>query len=144
MKLSMDIEGREFDWFALDSTGEIGMFSTAGSCAVPESVLAHIEDHDAISETIPTPHLGTKQIWSDYASAGLWVFDWGYMGAPGPYQLVGSPFEEMTSELDSRIRSMPGLVRMQIAFRETSCVTTEMIKNAQPEGPGYGFQARRT
>jgi hypothetical protein len=140
----VDIEGCEFDWFALDSAGEIGVFSTAGSGFVPESVLAHVSEHDAINETILTPHVGTKQIWSDYASAGLWVFDWGYMGAPGPYQQVGSPSPEMTGDLAERIRSIPGLLRIGIAFRETRCVTVEMISSAQPEGPGYGSQARRT
>ena len=33
-----ELAGREFDWFAIDSDGNIGLFSTAGEGRIPETV----------------------------------------------------------------------------------------------------------
>lgn len=130
MMMKEDPEGREFNWFGVDDTGAIGMFATAGGGFIPESVLAHLEEHDAIADSIPTPHIGTKKIWDDYASVGLWVFDWGYMGAPGPYDIVHAPTVPMGQELVARILAIPDLLRFATPFAKTTSFTVEMIKTA--------------
>lgn len=61
-----EIEGREFDWFAIDSEGNIGLFSTAGEGAVPKLVIESYSEHDAISELLDSPNWGSSEVWSDY------------------------------------------------------------------------------
>lgn len=103
-----DLEGREFDWFAVDSNGNIGMFSTAGEGFIPEAVGPHIAEHDGLSADLPAPNTGSAQVWSDYAALGLYVFDWSLPG--GPYILRGIPASPMAGELRQRvfgIRNLP-------------------------------------
>ena len=144
LKGQMDTEGREFNWFAFDVTGEIVMFATAGSGFIPECVCADIAKHDAISDSIPIPHVGSLGIWDDYASVGLWVFDWGYMGAPGPYKFVRAPSRHAQHDLTSVILAMPTLPRFTFRFAETREITVEMIRNAQPANPPYPVSAADT
>jgi hypothetical protein len=101
------IQGREFDWFAIDGDGDIAMFSTAGEGFVPEEVLRHLSQHDGLSEEIPTPHTGQNEVWNDYAALGLYVFDWDLPG--GPYVLQASPSKPMTREFYFKVRSISEL-----------------------------------
>jgi len=39
------IEGSEFDWFAEDIEGNIGLFATAGEGAVPDVVVINFKEH---------------------------------------------------------------------------------------------------
>ncbi|MCP5244423.1 MAG: hypothetical protein H6937_00020, partial [Burkholderiales bacterium] len=66
-----ELEGREFDWFAIDSEGNIGLFSTAGEGTIPDSVVEAYSEHDHISEQLESPNWGNSDVWSDYAALGL-------------------------------------------------------------------------
>ena len=102
-----EIQGREFDWFAVDSDGNIAMFATAGAGFVPEEVLRHLSQHDSLAEEIPKPHIGTTQVWNDYAVLGLYVFDWDLPG--GPYVLEATPSKPMAREFHFKVRSISQL-----------------------------------
>jgi hypothetical protein len=83
-------EGFEFDWFAVDATGHVCHFSTAGSGPVPLSVLDRLDaaKTDALWSlgrrllTLPvigaaTGHLpGRIDDWLELARRGLFSFDW--------------------------------------------------------------------
>jgi len=71
-----ELVGREFDWFAIDCAGHFGMFSTAGFGPVPQAVSRHLGEHDAISDSIPSPSFGSADVWNDFAAVGLYVYDW--------------------------------------------------------------------
>lgn len=101
------IQGREFDWFAVDGDGNVAMFATAGEGFVPEEVMRHLSQHDNLSEEIPAPHTGTPEVWNDYAAIGLYVFDWDLPG--GPYVLQVSPSRPMTPEFHRKVRGISQL-----------------------------------
>lgn len=92
-------QGREFDWFALDSEGSVALFATAGEGFIPAEIASRISLHDAVSESLPAPHTGTAQVWSDYAAHGLFVFDWDLPG--GPYIRRAVP----TAPIDRGLRA---------------------------------------
>ncbi len=102
-----DIAGREFDWYAVDASGAMAVFATAGSGFVPPSVLADIESYDRISEAIDTPNWGSNLVWDDYANAGLFVFDWKLY--QGPYARLRVPHNSISERLLERLRSIDSL-----------------------------------
>lgn len=109
-----DLNGIEFDWFAKDSDGNLALFATAGEGFFPTSVEAHHTKHMSISESLPSPNIGTKSVWSDYAALGLYVFDWDLPG--GPYKLRATPMKQASSELVSDIEAVPQLPRFSGCF----------------------------
>lgn len=48
--------GFEFNWFAIDSSGVISLFSTAGYGEIPGSVMQHEQAHRALSEQLDLPN----------------------------------------------------------------------------------------
>ena len=75
MNEAKELEGIDFDWFAFDIEGNIGIFATVGRGAVPVDVLNSVEMHEKISSELHTPNWGNDAIWDDYAKSGLYVFD---------------------------------------------------------------------
>lgn len=71
-----ELQGREFDWYAIDSVGNFALFSTAGWGFIPAQVSRQFAQHDTVSESILSPRWGSKDAWKDYADLGLYVFDW--------------------------------------------------------------------
>ena len=115
-----DLRGIEFDWFASDSEGNLALFATAGEGFYPESVANHHVQHTSISEAIPTPHLGTPNIWEDYASLGLFVFDWALPG--GPYKKVASPKTTANKGLVATILAISDLPQFAVSFHNIHTV----------------------
>lgn len=111
-----ELEGREFDWFAIDSEGNIGLFSTAGEGAVPVAVIEAFSEHDNISEQLESPNWGSSEVWSDYAALGLYVYDWNLHG--GPYKRARVPSKVMSDELKTKLLSMGCLYSLPIKFTE--------------------------
>jgi hypothetical protein len=101
------LQGREFDWFAVDGDGNIAMFATAGEGFVPEEVIRHLSQHDSLSEEIPAPHTGTTQVFNDYAALGLYVFDWDLPS--GSYVLQASPSKPIARGFHRKVRSISQL-----------------------------------
>ncbi|GAA4345901.1 hypothetical protein GCM10023185_00030 [Hymenobacter saemangeumensis] len=71
-----DFWGMEFDWFATDATGDIGIFCFGGYGFIPKEVLLHHETHSKYANQIPLPHFGSLLVWHDYAEFGFYVYDW--------------------------------------------------------------------
>ena len=111
-----ELEGREFDWFAIDSEGNIGLFSTAGEGAIPSSVMEAYSEHDNVSEQLESPNWGNSEVWSDYAALGLYVYDWNLHG--GPYIRERKPSKVMNNELKKKLLSMGSLYSFPIKFTE--------------------------
>jgi hypothetical protein len=79
------IDGREFDWFAIDVDGSIGHFSSAGFGLVPIDILERFEEADVLPEQFlglpivgeAIGHLkGNIADWLEMARRGLYSFDW--------------------------------------------------------------------
>jgi len=91
-------EGREFDWFAIDSAGNLGHFSSAGFGPVPTCILERFAEADSLPEEIlrlpvigeATSHLsGNVTEWMEVARRGLYSFDWKH--STGPYHRAATP-----------------------------------------------------
>ncbi|MDF7815222.1 hypothetical protein [Hymenobacter sp. YC55] len=89
--------GLEFDWFAQDAEGNIGLFSTAGLGPVPRNVPPHFQDHDRAALSIDLPPTGSLAVWEDFARQGLYVFDW--QPHQGPYRKLKQPEGDMPAAL---------------------------------------------
>lgn len=109
-----DLKGIEFDWFAVDSEGNIAVFATAGEGFLPEGVAEHHEMHSAVAESLPASRVGTAEVWLDYADAGFYVFDWALPG--GPYKLCASPKCELKSAVKQQIVEVTQLPRFSGSF----------------------------
>jgi len=100
--LRSQIEGYEFDWFAIDAEGLVGHFATAGEGSVPKIVLEHIAEAESLAEELlrlpvigkATGHLpGNITDWLEMASRGLYSFDWQHSN--GAYRLAATPSSEL-------------------------------------------------
>lgn len=111
-----ELEGREFDWFAIDSEGNIGLFSTAGEGVIPSEVMEAYSEHDKISEQLESPNWGSSEVWSDYSALGLYVYDWSLHG--GPYKKERAPSKVMNTELKQKLLSLGSLHRFSVKFAE--------------------------
>jgi hypothetical protein len=109
-----EVQGREFDWFALDSEGNLALFATAGEGFIPAEVASFFPMHDAVSESLPAPHTGTAQVWSDYAAQGLFVFDWDLPG--GPYIRRAVPSWPLHGGLRARIMAIQNIPSLKGSF----------------------------
>ena len=118
--------GMEFDWFALDSAGNIGIFSFGGYGFIPEEVLAHHASHSHLADVIPLPHLGSLQIWQDFAEAGLFVYDWNEY--KGPYLRKAEPTKPIDAALKDRILQIEGLPILRHNFRDRAAVSITDLK----------------
>jgi hypothetical protein len=112
-----DIEGIEFDWFAIDQSGNVALFATAGAGFVPPYVFANREHYEEISEGIEASHWGSKEVWNDYATLGLYVYDWKLPN--GPYRQERKPSRELDAVLKARIENLPSLPQLSVAFSDS-------------------------
>lgn len=111
-----ELEGREFDWFAIDSEGNVGLFSTAGEGFIPDTVMNAYSEHDKISEQLESPNWGSSEVWSDYSKLGLYVYDWNLHG--GPYKQERAPSKAISEELKTKLLSMGSLYSFPVKFSE--------------------------
>lgn len=111
-----ELGGREFDWFAIDSEGNIGMFATGGHGKIPEQVIADYKSHDRVSEAVDSPNWGSENVWDDFAALGLYVFDWDLLD--GPYIIQRVPQSSMPDHLLKKILEIPSLVKLNVNFSE--------------------------
>jgi hypothetical protein len=109
-----EIEGREFDWYAVDSDRNIAIFTTAGEGSLPEEVLKNYKLHDEITDSLESPNWGSSEVWSDYSKLGLYVFDWDL--PEGPYKRERIPNTVVATELKSMI--LKAAVKFEIRFAD--------------------------
>jgi hypothetical protein len=134
-------EGYEFDWFAVDTAGHIGHFSTAGFGPVPLSILDSL-DHTQKDEVwllgeqllaLPvigraTGHLpGRIDDWLELARRGLFGFDWKHWS--GPYRRAATPSVPIEfAALPAKFQPLVGLVTLPgIRFAELESVRPEAL-----------------
>lgn len=120
-----ELEGREFDWYAIDSEGNIGLFSTAGEGTIPGTVMDSYSEHDDISEQLESPYWGNSEVWSDYATLGLYVYDWDLHG--GPYKRERVPSNVMSNELKTKLLSMVSLFNLSVSFEDLEEITSVQL-----------------
>lgn len=120
-----ELEGREFDWFAIDNEGNIGLFSTAGEGTIPGPVMEAYSEHDDISEQLESPNWGSSEVWSDYAVLGLYVYDWNLHG--GPYKRERKPSKVMSNELKTKLLSMGSLYSVPVKFSEIKEIASAQL-----------------
>ena len=87
-----DFHGLEFDWFAVDAEGFVGVFLSAGWGPVPDFVFAHFDAQRVIEQhlrppddTGPMAHLPE----GSPALAQIYLYDW--TATFGPYQREAVP-----------------------------------------------------
>lgn len=116
-----ELQGVEFDWFAIDQDGSVALFATAGFGPVPASVLAASEAHDAVGESIVITGFGTYEVWQSYAQAGLYVFDWS--DSEGSYVRVSEPSAGKEFKQARAVAAIPGLLQLPLLFSNTAVVS---------------------
>ncbi|WP_085297609.1 hypothetical protein [Cognaticolwellia mytili] len=118
-----EIEGREFDWYAIDSEGNFGLFSTAGEGFVPKYVLDIFSKHDDISNSLESPNWGSSDVFLDYSKLGFYVFDWDLPN--GPYKKQCEPLNQMDKRLKLRLLKLTESSKLNINFKESTVVFVE-------------------
>ena len=117
-----DQHERDFDWFCVDETGEIGHFTTAGFKRLPRSVERSAEDRDVLEEfferrlksgrsfrvdaelpaEIKIPKSGFERYLRNFvamADKGLYSFDIGtYLSPKSHYFRVAVPLQPLHIE----------------------------------------------
>ena len=134
--------GVEFDWFGVDKSGAVAVFSASGYGAVPEPVLTRVSDVDAAADQVldlpktgawtgPVQPKGVDHSWfHERAARGLFVYDWA--DYYGPYQLMSSPTAPITvGMLPDSLRSASKLVSFELRFVDTLQVELAYLETAQ-------------
>ncbi|WP_053982279.1 hypothetical protein [Marinagarivorans algicola] len=114
--MNEEIEGREFDWYAIDSEGNLGLFSTAGEGFVPDYVINNVGLHDAISDSIDSSNWGNPEVFFDYCKLGFYVFDWDLPS--GPYKKKCEPSNSISNNLKLRLLELVNDNKLSINFRK--------------------------
>lgn len=109
--------GLEFDWFALDAEGRIGLFSTAGFGPVPTNVQLHFRDHDQASR-----HFDLYEL-EECGRYGLFVFDWQHW--EGPYLKMEQPLSPVDIAFKQHILQIPGLPVFNVVFASVESIVVE-------------------
>jgi len=126
-----ETNGYEFDWFAIDSAGCVGHFSTAGYGAFSTSI--NVELHDKISDYFKNFNVssgyqlkanskGRLDDWIHMASCGLYSYDWQHW--EGPYQLIAIPMKPV------KVNDLPQWLQVgckQVVFQQLMFTTSDTI-----------------
>jgi hypothetical protein len=131
-----DIEGREFDWYAVDDVGRIAVFATAGSGPVPPLARSSMQAHNDISDSFVVSAWGTPQVWESYSRVGLFAYDW--HTTSDCYVRVAVPEQLPSTELARMFREVAGVVRLSVRFSETS-----KLESTQIMTPNTSFERTR-
>jgi hypothetical protein len=134
-------EDREFDWFAIDTAGHIGHFSTAGYGPVPVAILDRLDapQTDELwslgKRLLELPVIGQASgnlpgridDWREMARRGLFSFDWQHWS--GPYVRAATPDVPVTVEaLSAELQAIVGLIQWPgIRFAELQSIRPETI-----------------
>jgi hypothetical protein len=100
---------QEFDWFASDRNGNLGIFSAIMNAPIPESIKVSYENYIKVEEIISSLPKSTSHIlttnengnfsdWISYAEKGLFAFDFQDVHRTkneikNQYDLIAKPFQ---------------------------------------------------
>ena len=114
-----DLVGTEYDWVAVDPSGNIGVFSTAGYGPVPKAALCRTTDHESligwIGERAELPEFA--DIITFVGDVPIYGFDW--EPHSGPYRRIQQP----RGFLPMRLEALPEELRGAVVEIEASEVT---------------------
>jgi hypothetical protein len=110
----VEIEGREFDWFAVDQDGYFALFATAGCGPLPHSVSIAVDTHDAIGDLLEVAHWGSEAVWQSYADSGLFAYDWSDTRCC--YVRVAEPTAPLPAKLEETLMGCHALPRLDVSF----------------------------
>jgi hypothetical protein len=122
MRVLNEIDGMEFDWFAIDSVGQFALLATAGEGFVPESVLSSLTRHQEIAECFQTEGWGSEAVWDSYAKAGLFVYDWSL--SDEMYVLKASPTTQISANLLEQLRNLAQIPQMNKRFKDSERISS--------------------
>ncbi len=139
----VDILGREYDWFAVDGEGRVGLFSTAGGGVAPASIRhdeSYFEATRALLEALlagpattrarraPKVRAGLRNDWRLFAERGGFGFDSGLAG--GPYRRVSVPAEAVEfSGFPEASRAVLGRIRFpELRFGDVRRIPPAMVR----------------
>ena len=119
--------GAEADWIAVDQSGRLGYFSTAGAGPIPTTFERDMDCED-IFETILAlevsgsmnlvgQHEGSLNDWIEVARRGIFAFDW--VSEVNCYSLVAKPNNLLSvSDLNANLRSTVSKFFIDVDFRD--------------------------
>ncbi|MFD3399486.1 hypothetical protein ACFWUU_02340 [Kribbella sp. NPDC058693] len=126
-----DVWGREWDFLAVDETGQVAVLSTAGYGPIPAAVLADRENVEHAIEDLARMPVTTTAVpadpdrpgnysdWYDVSARGFYTFDWRVWH--GPYELIATPSDPAQIEhLPDVLRTAANLLRIPQLFAELS------------------------
>lgn len=124
-----EIEGTEFDWFAVDRSGKFALFATAGYGPVPASVLASADAHTALGEIFEVEGWGTQAVWQSYSRVGLYVYDWSPM--EHRYVRAAEPLESHAPALEARLSECPSVFKLEgVSFAQAEAIRPDWLDEA--------------
>ncbi len=133
--------GTDFDWFALDREGHLGVFTTAREGPVPLPIWEHCDQFLRLQEWVKSlPSLAPAvqvfvsganyREWSEYALKGLFAFDYqSDLGAKEPegYDLIAQPTATMNVRHPEVEKMVGWLPVLDLDFSASPVVSTAFI-----------------
>lgn len=107
----------ELDWFAVDETGAMGLFATAGEGFITDAVIEYRVMHETVANSIEYPNWGTEAIWDDAAVLGLYVYDWSASDAA--YLRAATPTHDVDEQIQLMVSRITDLPMYKGAFSAT-------------------------
>ena len=126
MRPAHEIVGVEFDWLAIDREGRLALFATAGSGMAPRSAVDASVSLDAVLSLIEVPNWGSPQVWDDYASVGLYVYDWDL--STDVYRRLRAPVGATDPLLLASVDTMGEVVRIDCDFTLPDDISPEILR----------------
>lgn len=120
MEEHRETDAIEFDWFARDREGRLGLFSAAGGAPVPASARKSAVAHGVVGELIEIRDWGSAAVRQSYARAGLYAYDWSRSEAC--YVRVTKPESVMSPVLQREVEAIPGLPELDLSFEQARAV----------------------
>lgn len=84
------------------------------------------ESLDAVLSLIETPHWGSTQVWDDYASIGLYVYDWDV--SSGVYRRLRTPAGAINPILLASLGTMGDMFRIDCDFTLEDDIRPEILR----------------
>ncbi len=133
MSRKSKVWGLEFDWFAVDESGNVALFSSAGSGQVPEAALSLETRYESLRIFLGLS-LGAET-WQQAAGAGLFAYDCSING--GAYLLKETPDALRTvGDLPTEHRETVKFIRHEGTFGAASLAFTDSAFTVTSPNPG--------
>jgi hypothetical protein len=136
VRAGQGIEWADFEWYALDHDGLVGMFTSAGRGPVPRSVFRDLDAYIGVAEFFGLlPRKGGAEIfiskprvddWRQAAEHGLYGFDYLQEAESKPegYYMVARPHDPLhAEEVPNRVREWLGPMTLNQTLFRHSMVT---------------------